>query len=93
MRKFYDLSAEQKSGYIPLENRGDGIIELIDEKTIELFRESIMGKRVRVKTKDGSTSGTVQYFGYNKHIPSWGLQVTLDRFPILNIQLKDIELL
>lgn len=65
----------------------------IPEETITQFKEEIMGKRVQVWTeKTGKVTGICAFFGYNRHFPSWGLQITLDRMPITNVELKNIKI-
>lgn len=55
------------------------------------------GKRVRVRTMiEGHPRfivGNCTFIGFNKMIPSYGLQITVDRFPITNIKESDIELI
>ncbi len=53
-----------------------------------------LGKKVEVKdTKGLSWKGTCDFIGYNPFIPEWGLQVTVERMPLTNIDIKDIKLI
>ena len=75
------------------------IEERIPEATIEMMREQLLGKRVSVSKQKflgkyvGDISGICDFFGYNKHIPEWGLQITIDRLPISNVKISQIKLL
>jgi hypothetical protein len=55
--------------------------------------QTLIGKRVSVKTKEGTIlGGTLEFLGHNEHIPSWNLQATVDRMPIQNVSLNDIKI-
>ena len=59
----------------------------------KILEDKFLGKRVMVKTKIGKIGGVCQFIGNNEYIPSFGLQITVDRMPITNIQIQDITLL
>lgn len=59
----------------------------------KILEDKFLGKRVMVKTKIGKIGGICQFIGNNEYIPSFGLQITVDRMPITNIQIQDITLL
>lgn len=55
--------------------------------------QSSIGKRVSVKMADKSVvCGVLQFAGNNENFPSWGLQLTIDRMPITNVDVNNIEL-
>lgn len=49
--------------------------------------EHMLGKRVEVvDARSGhKIGGELQFVGYNKHFPSWGLVCTIDRMPAIHI--------
>lgn len=59
----------------------------------KILEDKFLGKRVMVKTKIGKIGGVCQFIGNNEYIPSFGLQITIDRMPITNIQIQDITLI
>lgn len=54
--------------------------------------EASIGKRVCVKTKQGTVCGVLQFAGMNEYLPSYGYQVTIDRLPVPNINPVDVSL-
>ena len=70
------------------------LLNKIPEETITDLREQILNKRVKIQLNDGSfLCGICEFFGYNKLLPSYGLQITINRTPVTNINLKNIEIL
>ena len=65
--------------------------ERISDEVMDTFKQQILGKKIRVKTKD--VEGICEYFGYNPNFPSWKIQVTIGRMPITHLKISDIELL
>ena len=59
----------------------------------KILEDKFLSKRVMVKTKIGKIGGVCQFIGNNEYIPSFGLQITVDRMPITNIQIQDITLI
>jgi hypothetical protein len=59
----------------------------------KMLEDKFLGKRVMVKTKIGKIGGICQFIGNNEYIPSFGLQITVDRMPITNIKIQDITLI
>lgn len=59
----------------------------------KILEDKFLGKRVMVKTKIGKIGGVCQFIGNNEYIPSFGLQITVDRMPITNIKIQDITLM
>ena len=62
------------------------------KKTPQIFEgqlkemEHMIGEKVLVTGKDGVTvGGDLQFVGYNKLFPSWGLHCTVDRMPGIHI--------
>jgi len=56
--------------------------------------QTLLGKWVLVKTDKGvEVGGTLDFLGYNKNFPSWGLQATVSRMPIQNVSLNNIKIL
>jgi hypothetical protein len=70
----------------------------IPDVTIAAMREQLLGKRISVSGQlyqgkpIGDIVGKCEYFGYNQFLPSWGLQVTIDRMPISNVLLSQIKI-
>lgn len=48
--------------------------------------QSLIGKRVRYR----DMVGICKFFGYNEYLSNWGLQITLDRMPLPNVDVKQI---
>jgi hypothetical protein len=75
---------------------------MLTKEQLKELKEKFYGKRVEVpiqKRKDGMGSsskltviGECQFIGYNDMFPSFGLQVTLDRMPITNVDHTKIKL-
>ena len=77
----------------------------LTEDTVKAMREMLIGNRVKVagcKSKTqmadgtynlGNVVGECTFFGYNTHLPSFGLQITVDRMPLTNIDISQIELI
>lgn len=61
--------------------------------TLEEAQKLYVGKRVVVKNAMGkdSVAGLCTFLGHNEMIPSWGIQITIDRTPISNIQLEQLS--
>lgn len=59
----------------------------------KLLEEQFLGKRISVKTKTGTIAGICQFIGNNEFFPSWGLQVTVSRMPLTNVEIKNISLI
>jgi hypothetical protein len=57
------------------------------------LQDKYLGKRIRVSFKDDTVTGICKFIGHNPYLPSWELQVTIDRFPISNVDETKIELL
>ena len=64
----------------------------LNQQTLDLLKEQFLGKRILVKTKDGNFVGLCSFIGHNEFFPSFGLQATVDRTPITNIEIKNIKL-
>jgi hypothetical protein len=65
----------------------------IPQEIIDQLREQFLGKRIIVHGDGGRFVGVCNFLGHNEFFPSWGLQVTLDRMPVTNVEIKKIELL
>lgn len=55
-------------------------------KTVVLSGVSYQGRDL------GNVRGTCDFIGYNKHFPSFDLQITINRTPYTNIDLKNLKL-
>ena len=56
--------------------------------------QTLIGKRVLIKTNKGvEVGGELEFLGHNEHIPSWGLQATVNRLPIQHVSLDNIKVL
>ena len=68
-------------------------MDRLPEDVLKHLEETFKGKRISVKDGKGETwIGECYFIGHNPHLPSWGLQVTLDRTPISNVVLSSIKL-
>lgn len=73
--------------------------EKIPETTIQQLREQLIGKTVsvtgqRYRGRDiGVIIGTCEYFGYNEVLEDWGLQITIDRMPLSNVSISQINII
>ena len=65
----------------------------IDQQTLQILQEQFLGKRVSVDTPKGKFAGVCNFIGHNEFFPSFGLQITLDRTPVTNIEIRNIKLL
>jgi len=65
----------------------------IPNNIIQQLKSDLTGKRVRVTNKKIDVVGIVTFIGYNEFLPSYNLQVTIDRLPIDNVELTDIKIL
>lgn len=66
--------------------------EKVPFETIQHLRAELYGKKITLEGEGGKHTGICQFIGYNPFLPSWGLQVTLDRFPIQHVKLASIKL-
>lgn len=63
-----------------------------------LLKEQFLGKRIEVKMPATPTQaaynvvGMCTFIGNNEYFPSFGLQVTVDRLPIKNVEVQNISL-
>lgn len=68
-------------------------MDRLPEDVLKHLEETFKGKRISVKDGKGETwIGECYFIGHNPHLPSWGLQVTLDRTPISNVILSSIKI-
>lgn len=64
------------------------------QEQIEKMKEQFMGKRISFQTEKGEKwVGVCEFLGYNKYLPSWGFQITVDRTPIQHVNPKTIKLI
>jgi hypothetical protein len=61
-------------------------MERIPQHIIDQMSQSLVGKRVQYR----DITGVCDYFGYS-FFESWGLQITLGRTPISNVDIKLIK--
>ena len=65
------------------------------------LQDKYLGKKVEIPYRHpmgvGSDKPTVAgictFIGHNTHLPSWGIQITIDRLPIPNIDISTIKIL
>lgn len=72
------------------------------EQFIKELQDKFLGKKIRVPwinntgfgivRDNDSIVGICEFIGPNKHFPSFGLQVTIGRMPIRNVDHTKIEL-
>ena len=69
---------------------------------IKQLQDKFLGKRISVPwinttgyggTGEDNVSGVCEFIGYNPSLPSWGLQVTIGRMPIQNVDYTKIKLI
>jgi hypothetical protein len=77
----------------------------LNEATAAAMQLMLLGKRVKVtgcKSKYpmpdgtynlGNVIGECTFFGYNQHFPEFVLQITVDRMPLFNINILQVNLL
>ena len=74
----------------------------MNDKLIKQLQDKFLGKRIKVpwvntsgfgiKRPDDCVVGICEFIGPNPNFPSWGLQVTIGRMPITNVDYTKIEL-
>jgi len=72
----------------------------LTDQQIKELQDKFLGKKISVPSnkytgfgmRSDFTVGKCKFIGYNPHLPSWGLQVTLDRTPIRNVDHIKIKL-
>ena len=68
-------------------------MDRLSEDVLKHLEETFKGKRISVVGNNGQTYvGNCYFIGHNPYLPSWGLQVTLDRHPISNVVLSSIKI-
>ena len=68
-------------------------MDRLPEDVLKHLEETFKGKRISVVDGKGETwVGECYFIGHNPYLPSWGLQVTLDRTPISNVVLSSIKI-
>jgi hypothetical protein len=66
---------------------------MLEKQEIEELNTKFLNKRILVTDSTGKTiGGKCTFIGFNNLFPSWGLQVTVDRMPISNVNPKNIKL-
>lgn len=67
---------------------------------IKQLQDKFLGKRISVpyngpykRGNDDTVGGVCEYLDYNPNFPSWGLQVTISRMPIQNVDHTKIKLI
>lgn len=80
-------------------------MERLSDATVTAMQQMLLGKRVKVtgcKSRNpmpdgsynlGNVTGECTFFGYNPHFPSFGLQITVDRLPLTNVNIAQINLI
>ena len=68
-------------------------MERISEELLKQLQRQLLGKRIRVTGDNGELAGLCSFFGYNPHIPSWGLQATVGNCPVQHVRLSSIKLI
>jgi hypothetical protein len=69
----------------------------IPQVVLDGLKEKFLNRKVRVQYINRSghedfIQGECTFIGINSHIPSWGLQVTVNRMPITNVAINNISL-
>lgn len=63
-------------------------MERIPQHIIDQMSQSLVGKRIYYK----GIGGICKYFGYS-YFESWGLQLTIERTPVSNVDIREIKLM
>jgi hypothetical protein len=65
----------------------------LPDDVLKHLEETFKGKRISVEDSKGEIwIGECYFIGHNPYLPSWDLQVTLDRTPISNVKLSSIKI-
>lgn len=56
---------------------------------LQKLRDKYLGKKVLYE----GIGGICNFIGYNQFIPSWGLQITINRMPIQHVDPAKIQLM
>ena len=68
-------------------------MDKLPDDVLKHLVETFKDKRISVRNDKGETFvGNCYFIGHNPYLPSWGLQVTLDRHPVSNVVLSSIKL-
>ena len=59
----------------------------LSPQQIHQLQDKYLGKRVEYN----NISGDCTFIGYNSHLPSWGLQLTIERTPIQHVDPTKIK--
>jgi len=73
-------------------------MKLSNDKIKEL-NDKFLGKRIEIPHRHSqglgspkeTVAGICTFIGYNSHFPNKGLQVTIDRMPIINVDYTQIK--
>lgn len=75
----------------------------LNDEQLKALQDKFLGKRVKVpfvnnsgygiKREDDYVVGICKYLDYNPFFPGRGLQITVDRLPITDVDYRKIELL
>lgn len=65
------------------------------------LQEKYLGKRIQIPysylNNIGSSRPTVEgickFIGHNPNFPSWGIQVTIERMPVTNVDISTIKII
>lgn len=72
--------------------------ERLTEQQIKELQDKYTGKTVQLsgisyQGRDlGTVTGESYFIGYNQYLPKFGLQITINRTPYTNINLKNLKL-
>ena len=64
----------------------------LNQQTLDILKDQFLGKKLSIKTIKGNFVGKCTFIGPNEFFPSFGLQITLDRTPVTNVEIKNIKL-
>lgn len=65
----------------------------LSPKQISELKTKFLGKKITFRDTNGVKHvGTSDFIGYNEFFPMWGLQITIDRTPITNVNHSTIQL-
>jgi len=74
----------------------------LNDEQLKALQDKFLGKKVKVpwtntsgygiKRENDYIIGKCEFIGYNPFFPSFGLQITIDRMPIRDIDHRKLEL-
>jgi len=71
-------------------------MEKLSKEVLQELEDKFLGKKITVPFDKGvganTLTGKCTFIGYNPLLPTWGLQVTIERTPVTNVNHSSIRL-